>query len=724
MTRRAPALAAASLLLALAAPACRRRTPAADPPEDQVWLSPEAMERGHIQVATASEEEVVDPVVAGGRVTFEDLRVTHVFSPVTGRVTRLLAQPGQKVKKGSPLAAVLSPDVGTAFSDLAKAQADLVASEREYRRQEQLLAAHASPLRDFETAEDNYRKARAEFERAREKAALLRSGAVDAATQEYLIRSYIDGEVMARMVSPGVEVQGQYSGGTAVELFTVGDIDRVWVLADVAEADLSRVKVGAEASIRVVAYPDRVFRGRVERVAATLDPVLRTARVRLSLDNQDWSLKPEMYAQVSIATQPRRALVVPRDALVRVNDQTFLFVAGGRTPDGRMVFQRRRVRVSEESFGDRIPVLEGAKAGDGVVVRGSISRDQPNDEAWITAAQMKAAKIRVEEVRERDVEDAVRVGGRLAFDDQRVTHVFSPVTGRITRVLADVGQRVRKGAPLVAIVSPDVGSAASDAVKARADLTAAEHEYQRQKELFEARAGAQRDLEVAEGNYRKARAEYQRSLEKTRLLQEGTVDQVTQEFVLRSPIDGEIVARNVSPGTEIQGQYSGASNVVELFTIGDLTRLWVLGDVYEMDLPRIHEGDQVSIRVAAYPDRVFQGTVDWVGDVLDPGTRTAKARIVLPNPERLLKPEMYQMVTIAVPGKQVLAVPRRALVRLGDATVVFVEGGQTPDGKFAFKRRRVIANEEKGGGVVPILDGLKAGERVIVEGAIFAVGAL
>lgn len=724
MKARALVLAAASLLAA-ALPGCRgRRDPGGGPPEDEVWLSPEAVERGRVQIATAAEEEVVEAVIAGGRVTFEDLRVTHVFSPVTGRVTRVLAQPGQKVKKGSPLAAILSPDVGTAFSDLAKSQADLVAAEREYHRQEQLLAAHASPRRDFETAEDNYRKAKAEWERAREKAALLRSGTLDAVTQEYVIRSYIDGEVMARMVSPGVEVQGQYSGGTAVELFTVGDIDRVWVLADVPEADLPRMKVGAEASVRVVAYPDRVFHGRVEWVANTLDPVLRTARVRVSLDNANWDLKPEMYAQVSIETQPRKALVVPRAALVRVNEQAFLFVAGGRAPDGRMVFKRRRVRVGEDGGADRIAVLDGAKPGDAVVVRGSISREQPNDEAWISLAQMTAAGIRVEEVQERDVEDAVQVGGRLAFDDQHVTHVFSPVTGRITRVLADLGRRVKKGAPLVAIVSPDAGSAASDVLKARADLTAAEHEYERQKELFEAHAGAQRDLEAAEGNYRKARAEHQRSLEKTRLLHEGTVDQVTQEFVLRSPIDGEIVARNVTAGMEIQGQYSGASNVVELFTVGDLSRLWVLGDVYEMDLPYIHEGDAVAIRVGAYPDKVFRGTVDWVGDILDPAARTAKARIVLPNPDRLLKPEMYQMVTIAVPGKHMVTVPRRALVRLGDETVVFVEGGQTAEGKVAFKRRRVVANEEKPGGEVPILDGLKAGEKVIVEGAIFAVGML
>lgn len=721
MTPRAPALAA-SMLAALAGLGCGRRGPAPGPPEDEVWLSPEAMERAHVRIAAVSEEEVVDPVVAGGRVTFEDLRVTHVFSPVTGRVTRVLVLPGQKVKARAPLAAILSPEVGIASSDLAKARADLAAAEREYRRQEQLVAAHAGPARDFETAQGNRRKAQAEFERAREKAALLRYGSVDAVTQEYLVRSPIDGEVMASAVNPGVEVQGQYSGGSSAEMFTVGDIDRVWVMADVAEADLPRVKAGAEAAVRVVAYPDRAFRGRVVWIADTLDPTTRTARVRVELDNADWALKPEMYAQVSIGTAPRRALVVLSQAVVRVNDQAFLFVADGQRPDGRKIFRRRHVRLGD-AFGDRVAVLEGAKPGDQAVVHGAISREQPADEAWISQAQMEAARIRVEEVTARDVEDAVEIGGRLAFDDQRVTHVFSPVAGRVSRVLARLGERVRKGSPLVAIVSPDVGSAVSDSMKAQADLAAAQAEYQRQRELFEARAGARRDLDAAESAYRKARAEHQRSLEKTRLLHQGTVDQVTQEFVLRSPIDGEIVARNVNPGMEVQGQYSGAQVSVELFTIGDLSRLWVLCDLYEMDLPRIREGDRVSIRVAAYPDRVFQGTVDWAGDILDPATHTAKARVVVPNPERLLKPEMYQMVTIAVPGKQVVVVPRSALVRLGDATVVFVESGQTPDGKLAFKRRRVVANEERAGGLVPV-DGLAPGERVIVEGAIFAVGAL
>jgi cobalt-zinc-cadmium efflux system membrane fusion protein len=724
MTPRAvPALTL--LLAAAAAPACHgRREPPPQPPEDQVWLSAQALERGHVKVASVSEQEIVEPVQASGRVAFDDQRVTHVFSPVTGRVSRVVTQPGQKVKRGAPLAAILSPDVGSAFSDVVKAEADLVASEREFHRQQKLFEAGAGSRRDFEAAEDNYRKARAEAERTRQKAALLHAGSLDQVTQEYTIRSYIDGEVMARMANPGVEVQGQYSGGQAVELFTVGDIDRVWVLADVAENDLPRVKLGAEAAVRVVAYPDRVFRGRADFIAHVLDPVSRTARVRVELDNKDWALKPEMYAQVFIATAPHRALVVAREAVVRVNDQSFLFVAAGELPDGRKVFERRRVRVADDGAPELATVLEGARSGESVVVAGSVSREQPAGEAWVSPEQLRSGRIQVEEVKERDVEDAVGLGARLAFDDSRVTHVFSPVTGRITRVLSQLGERVRKGAPLLAIVSPDVGSALSDVVKAEADLTAAQHEYERQKELFEARAAAQKDLEAAEDAYRKARAESQRAQQKTRLLHEGTLDKVTQEFVLRSPIDGEIVARNVNPGMEIQGQYSGAASAVELFTIGDLTQLWVLGDVFEMDLPHILEGDPATIRLDAYPDRVFTGKVDWVGDILDPVTRTAKVRCLLPNPDRLLKPEMYQMVNIAVRGQKMVVVPRRAVVRLGGETVVFVQGGERADGQVVFKRRRVVANEEKPGGEVPILDGLRPGEKVVVRGAIFVLGML
>lgn len=723
MSRALRALALGALG-ALAASACRRGGGApAEPPEDQVWLDPQALARSGVRVAKAEVRDLPQDVPAAGRITFDDLHVTHVFPPVTGRVTRVLAQPGDRVRKGSPLVAIASPDVGAAFSDLVKAHADILAAEADFDRQRRLAAAQAATQRDLESAEDAYRKAEAEYARAGQKARMLRAGAGSAVTQEYTLRSYLDGSVVSRNVNPGMEVQGEYSGGQPAEMFTVGDIRRVWVIADVAEGALPDVKLGADVAVRVVAYPGRVFHGKVEWISATLDPQLRTGKVRAALDNEDEALKPEMYAQVTIAKAPRRALALPRPAVVAVGGQSFVYVEDGNAPDGRRIFQRRLVQVGGAGDG-WVEIEGGVKPGEDVVIESPPSRDPPQDQAFLSDEQIRRAGIRVAPAEAEDLPDAISLAGHLTFDDLRVTHVYSPVTGRVTRVLAQPGQRVKKGAPLAAILSPDVGNALADVMKAEAELTQAQHEIQRQRELYEAHAGARKDLEAAESAWNKARAEAERSREKTRLLRAGTVDRVSQELVLTSPIDGEIVARNLNPGMEVQGQYSGAASAVELFTIGDPSRLWVMADAYEVDLPRVRQGDAVEIQVSAVPGRTFKGRIEWVSDVLDPQLRTAKVRCAIENPDRLLRPEMYEVVTVRIHGKKVVAVPRKAVLRLGDERVVFVRKGPAPDGRVAFERRAVSADEGRADGKVAVWSGLAPGDPVVVDGAILVLGAM
>jgi cobalt-zinc-cadmium efflux system membrane fusion protein len=529
------------------------------------------------------------------------------------------------------------------------------------------------------------------------------------------------------MANPGVEVQGQYSGGTAPELFTIGDIKDVWIWADVPDFDIGHVEVGAEAEIRAVAYPGRVFLGKVDLIAGVVDPSLRTARIRIDVANSTEELKPEMLAQVSIVLPPRHLLTVPKDAVIKINETSFAFVADGTRPDGRQIFRRRPVRAADEQ-GGLVPILEGLTAGDRVVAEGSISREQPNDEVWPTPSQIQAAAITVTAVKERDLASAVPVGGRLAFNDNRVSHIFSPVSGRVTKVLAALGQHVTAGAPLLAIASPDVGGYVADVLKAEAALVAAEHEYQRQKDLYSyaapVHAGTLKDLEAAEDAWKKAKAEVDRARQKAQLLRAGTVDSVTQEYVLRSPIAGEVIARAATPGLEVQGQYSMGGNVVELFTIGATDQLWVIGDVHEMDRPRINEGDAVTLTVGGFPDVTFHGTVDWVADVLDPTTHTAKVRCVIDNPEHMLKPDMYEALKISVPGRQVLSMPRGSLLRMGNETIAFVEAGRRPDGAVVFKRRKVIANEALEGDVIPVLSGLSTGDVVAVDHAVLLLGML
>ncbi|HEY6475465.1 MAG TPA: efflux RND transporter periplasmic adaptor subunit [Polyangia bacterium] len=346
-------------------------------------------------------------------------------------------------------------------------------------------------------------------------------------------------------------------------------------------------------------------------------------------------------------------------------------------------------------------------------------------EVWLTTQQIRDAKVQIEAIGQHTVGNEIVTSGKVSFDDLRVAHIFSPVTGRVKRILAEPGERVKKGAPLATIESPDVGNAFADYGKAQADLVAAEHDFRRQKELFEAHAGSERDYESAEDNYGKAKAEIDRARQKARLFRNtgGSADPVSQEFTLRAPIEGQVIARAVNPGAEVQGQYSGGT-AVELFTVGELDSVWVFADVFEMDLARVRKDAPVSIKVVAYPEKAFAGKVDWIADALDPTARTARVRCSLPNPGRELKPEMYATVAIAVPAPAVAALPRAALLRIGDQTVVFVQNGSTPDGRVKFSRRIVAVNEDEGSDYVPIVRGVNRGDQVVTSGAILLSGML
>lgn len=363
-----------SLFLLATASACQNETAAHTagvmPPPNEVWITKKQIEQTGIATTEVGDRQVGNVMTATGRIAFSDSRVAHVFSPVTGRVTQMLVSVGEHVSRGTPLAVIASADLGSAAADLEKAEADLTASRRDYERQKELYDAHAAAQRDFEAAESNYRKARAERDRAEQKANLLavnRSGASD-----YVLRSPIAGDVVARTVSPGLDVQGQYSGGNAPELFTVGNLDSLWVIADVFEADMRRVHLGAPVTVTVVSYPDRQFTGRVDSIAGALDAGTRTMRVRCTIQNPGHLLRPEMFAAVAIATDTTPKLAIPRTSVVRVGDENVAFVDKGESPNGGERFERRIVAIDDTQAGDYVPVLRGLQSGEKVVSSGAI----------------------------------------------------------------------------------------------------------------------------------------------------------------------------------------------------------------------------------------------------------------------------------------------------------------------------------------------------------------
>jgi cobalt-zinc-cadmium efflux system membrane fusion protein len=347
---------------------------------------------------------------------------------------------------------------------------------------------------------------------------------------------------------------------------------------------------------------------------------------------------------------------------------------------------------------------------------------------WLTPGQVAEAKIEVAPIGEQVVDDTILTSGTVTLDDLRTGHVFSPVTGRVSNISAQLGQHVKKGEPLATIVSPDIGNAVSDVHKAQADLIAAEHDYKRKKDLFAQKAASAADVETSEDTERNAKAELERARQKEFLLRVGNVDSVTQTFTLAAPIDGEVLLRNINPGVEVQGQYTGGAgnncipglttNAVcgELFTIGELDKVWVLGDVYEIDLARVHVGTSAMVTTVAYPGQVFSGKVDWVSGSMDPSTRTAKVRCTFDNPDGKLRPMMYSTVEISVDQRKALAIPRSSIVRMGEYKVVFVEVGEA-DGRVRFERLPVAVDESKASPYVAVKHGVEAGQRIVVNGA-------
>lgn len=314
--------------------------------------------------------------------------------------------------------------------------------------------------------------------------------------------------------------------------------------------------------------------------------------------------------------------------------------------------------------------------------------------------------------------------GRLYLDDDVTVRVFTPVAGQVFEVKADVGQAVSKGSALAVISSPDYGQALSDARSADAALLAEDRAYARSKDLLAHGAAAEKDVEAAQAAYESALAERDRAVARLKLYH-GSEGGAPQTYVLQSPLAGVVVERNINPGQEVRADQmlANATNLfAPLFVVSDPSRLWLQVDASETDLAELQLGQKIRVSSKAFPDRVFDGTLESIAPSLDPVTRTARVRGVVENPQGLLKAEMYVTVDVlrdesSVAGAGV-EIPSKALVTIDQQSYAFVElaPGQ-------FERVRVEAGPEKDGKIV-ILSGLKAGQRVVTEGGLLLQAVL
>lgn len=327
--------------------------------------------------------------VTEGKVAVDEDRSTPVFSPYAGRVTKLLAKPGEVLKQGQPLFTIEAADTVQAQNDFIaamssqnKAKSAIDLADIQFKRAKDLYEGHAIPLKDYQQAEatqvqalNDMRSSATALEAARNKLRIL--GFTDETIKAFQDKGVINPEVTIYSPIAGTVVQrkigpGQYvNSGASDPVFVVGDLSTVWLTAFVRESDAAAVCIGQDITVNVMALPGRPLTAKVNYVAAAIDPNTRRLLVRATMDNKDGLLKPEMFANVTIySSGDRAAPAVPKQALIYEADKVRLWVAR----EDKSV-ELREIKIGLIN-GNLVEVTSNLKPGEQVVTKGSLFIDR------------------------------------------------------------------------------------------------------------------------------------------------------------------------------------------------------------------------------------------------------------------------------------------------------------------------------------------------------------
>jgi len=325
-----------------------------------------------VRVETAAEREFPIEKAAVGSIDFNEELLTQVFTPYQGRIVGLFAKVGDEVKKGETLFTIDSPDLLQADSNLIAAAGVLELTSRNLMRLKQLYETRAISQKDLEQAISDQQTAEGALRAARDAVRIF--GKTDAdidmiikerrADPTLIVASPISGRITARNAAPGLLVQP----GNPPAPFTVADISTMWMLANVAESDSPAFRIGQEVKVTVMAYPDRVFTGKISTIGSTVDPNTRRVLVRSDIDDPKHELRAGMFANFVIRTgDPVRSVAVPLDGVVRDGDGTMTVWV---TADRRR-FTHRMVKIGLQRDGYN-QILEGLQPGELVATEGAL----------------------------------------------------------------------------------------------------------------------------------------------------------------------------------------------------------------------------------------------------------------------------------------------------------------------------------------------------------------
>jgi len=318
--------------------------------------------RNRLTVQPVASEDVRVKLSLPGMVESDPARTAAVLTPLGGRVLELKVALGDRVAAGQALAIIDSPDLGQAYDDNDKAHDTLQLTEKNLERQEGQFKLGAASSRDLDQARSDHTQAVAEFTRTQARLKML-GVSVETGKESRLltVRAPVGGSVTTLAIA-----RGNMINDPTQPMMTIADLSTVWVTALAPEKDLALLATNQDAEVTLTAYPDRVLHGKVLFVADVVEPDSRRNKIRIAFPNADHSLKPNMFATVTLYGPQQSRVVVPTSALLMNNDRTSVFVA-----TAPWTFQRRNVELQLEE-GSSVAINSGLKAGEQVVVKGGI----------------------------------------------------------------------------------------------------------------------------------------------------------------------------------------------------------------------------------------------------------------------------------------------------------------------------------------------------------------
>ncbi|ALA59326.1 putative Secretion protein HlyD [Nitrospira moscoviensis] len=323
-------------------------------------------------------------------------------------------------------------------------------------------------------------------------------------------------------------------------------------------------------------------------------------------------------------------------------------------------------------------------------------------------------------VERRGFREAIQATANIKPNEYRLIHLSPRIEGRIIKVMAELGDRVKADQPLALLDSIELGRKKADYLQAKTNRDVDERNYLREEGLFKQRITSEKEYLDAKGKYEKSLAAYRATYEALRLI--GLPDEQIKHiswsdkreplshFPLVSPQAGTVIERTITPGELITPKDKA-------FTIADLSTVWILLDIYEQHLGAVKVGSEVEITVDAYPKERFRGKIVYLSYLLNPDTRTVDARVEIANPDRRLRPGMFARAALILPSpqgdQQVLVVPQDAIQQVDEKSVAFV---QERPGTYTV---RPVLIGRRSGNDAEVLSGLTEGERTVTQGSFY-----